>query len=287
MAWLVDDAFEEFHAAINLPGDHRTLANKRKEWIVSRLNPYYTILNAFSMGSIPKFTALEEHGDLDVMVVLHFGNDIDGHTPAGLLNEVRVMLGTGAGNVRRNGQAVTMRFESWPNVDVVPASVTYADKATKTVDHYNIPDMNRGIWLPTRPHSHATRIDAAASRNGPNFRKVIKMVKDWNRRQPVRLQSYHIEVIALQMHSDFDDYNWAVYQWFETAQEHVWVCTYDGQDIVDYLQTGQFTLVREQLKAAESIASDAWHLTYGERDDHKEAIRLWRSLFGQRFPTHG
>lgn len=287
MAGLVDDAFEEFHTAFNLPGDHHALANKRRDWIVSRLKPYYTILEAFSMGSIPKYTALEEHADLDVMVVLHYGNDIEGNTPAELLKEVRTMLGTGAGDVRRNGQAVTMRFESWPNVDVVPASVTYADRATKTVDHYNIPDMNRRVWLPTRPRRHAKRIDAAASMNGPNFRKVIKIVKDWNRRQPVRLQSYHIEVIALQMHCGFEDYSWAVYQWFETAQEHIWVCDYDGQDIVDYLQTGQFTQVLNQLKAAENIAGDAWLLTYGERGDHKEAIRLWGSLFGQRFPAYG
>jgi hypothetical protein len=287
VAWLVDDAFEEFHTRINLPGNHRMTATNRKDWIVRRLNPCFNILDAFAMGSIPKYTALEGHADLDVMVVLHFGEHIKAKTPAQVLNDVRTMLGTGAGSVRRNGQAVTMRFESWPNVDVVPASVTYADELKKTVDHYNIPDMHRGVWLPTRPRKHAKAIEAAASFNGPQFRQVIKMIKDWNRRQPVRLQSYHIEVIALKMLGGFDDYAWDVYQWFETAQEHIWSCVYEGEDITDYLAVGERAVVLDQLKRAEKLAGDAWHFTYNGRGRHKEAIACLRQLFGQRFPTYG
>src|SRR5216117_3322158 len=36
--------FEQFHTTINLPGDHRTLANARKDWIVGRLRSSFTIL---------------------------------------------------------------------------------------------------------------------------------------------------------------------------------------------------------------------------------------------------
>jgi hypothetical protein len=287
VALLVDSAFTEFHAQINLLGDHRTTASTRKDWIVRRLSPYYNILDAFAIGSIPKYTALRDHADLDVMVVLHFGEHIRGKTPAKVLEDVRTMLGTGAGSVRRNGQAVTMRFKSWPNVDVVPASVSYADHIKKTVDHYNIPDMHRGVWLRTRPRKHAKAIESAATSNGPQFRQVIKMVKEWNRRQVVRLQSYHVEVIALKMRSDFDDYSWAVYQWFETAKEHIWSCYQNGQDITDYFATGQRTVMLELLKQAEDLAHEAWYLTYNGRARDKEAIACWRKVFGQRFPAYG
>jgi Second Messenger Oligonucleotide or Dinucleotide Synthetase domain len=282
----VDTAFHDFYELINLPGDFRETANARKDWIVNRLNPVYNILDAFAMGSIPKYTALQEHADLDVMVVLHFGEHIEGKTPADVLEDLRTMLGSGAGSVRRNGQAVTMRFQSWPNVDVVPASVRYADKETKKIDYYSIPDMHRSEWLRTRPRNHAKAIASAAELNGPKFRQVIKMIKEWNRRQRVQLQSYHIEVIALKMESAFDDYSWAVYQWFETAKEHVWVCFHEGVDIVEYLD-GKYTTVLDQLKDAEKLANDAWYLTYADQDDHEQAIAKWRKVFGQSFPPYG
>lgn len=287
MPYLVDTAFHDFHDLINLPGNHREAANDRKDWIVRRLNPYFTILDAFTMGSIPKYTALKEHADLDVMVVLHYGNDIEGKTPADVLDDVRIMLGEGAGDVRRNGQAVTMRFKSWPNVDVVPASVTYSDKEKKTVNYYKIPDMHRGAWLRTRPRNHAKAIRAKAEREGPYFRQVIKMVKDWNRRQAVQLQSYHIEVIALKMLHGFDDYSWAVYQWFEAAKDHIWSCYHEGVDITDYFEVGDRTVVLEQLKEAEDLAGDGWWLTHDGRDRHEEAYAKWRELFGSKFPPYG
>jgi SMODS domain-containing protein len=282
----VDTAFHDFYELINLPGDFRETANARKDWIVRRLNPVYNILDAFAMGSIPKYTALQEYADLDVMVVLHFSEHIEGRTPAEVLEELRTMLGEGAGTVRRNGQAVTMRFRSWPNVDVVPASVTYADKETKEVSYYKIPDMHRGEWLRTRPRKHAKALRAKAEQEGPYFRQVIKMIKDWNRRQKVQLQSYHIEVIALRMDCAFDDYSWAVYQWFETAKEHIWVCFHEGVDIVDYLD-GSYSTVLDQLKEAEELAHDAWYLTYDDHDDHEQAYAKWQKVFGSNFPAYG
>jgi hypothetical protein len=181
-----------------------------------------------------------------------------------------------------------MRFQSCPNVDVVPASVAYADSQTKTVRRYNIPDMHRGVWLRTKPRTHAKRISSRASSEGPVFRQVIKMVKEWNRRQPVKLQGYHIEVIALKVLSSYDTYSWGVYQWFETAKDRIWTCSDGGQDkITDYLRTGQFSAVLAQVAEAEQLALEAWHLTYDGRGQHKEAIALWRRLFGHKFPAYG
>jgi hypothetical protein len=166
MAWLVEDAFAEFHTIINLRGDHRAVANTRKDWIVRQLTASFEILEALTLGSIPKYTALSGYADLDVMVVLHFGKHIKGRTPATVLQNLRTALGPGAGAVRRNGQAVTMKFKSWPDVDVVPASVTYSDNTKKSVDHYNIPDMNRGVWLPTKPRLHAKAVNTARAPRG-------------------------------------------------------------------------------------------------------------------------
>jgi hypothetical protein len=73
VAWTVAYAFDQFHSNINLPGDHRTLANTRKDWILRRIGTSLDVLDSFPMGSIPRFTALKDHADLDVMIVLHYG----------------------------------------------------------------------------------------------------------------------------------------------------------------------------------------------------------------------
>lgn len=283
----VDTAFEEFHAAIALSGDHHALANSRAEWIVRQLRGSFEVLDHFTMGSIPKYTALSGHADLDVLVVLHFGKHIKGKCPGRVLIDVRKALGPRAGSPRRNGQAVTVTFDSWPNVDVVPASRTMADKATGKVKHYRIPDMHRGEWLVTKPRRHTRNIKARASLEGPEFRRVVRMVKDWNRRQAVRLQSYHVEVIALQVLDSYDDYSWAVYRWFEVAQDHLDICIYEGHDVAAYLTDDQRNAIDDQLRGAGKTASDAWYATCDTNDDHELAIKLWKSIFGQRFPDCG
>ena len=65
MAWTTNDAFKGFHAAINLSGDNRAAANKREDWVVGRLAGKMTVLDAFTFGSIPRLTALNDHADAD------------------------------------------------------------------------------------------------------------------------------------------------------------------------------------------------------------------------------
>jgi hypothetical protein len=284
MAWTIDDAFKGFHAAINLSGDNRAAANKRKDWVVDRLAGNMTVLDAFTFGSIPRFTALKDHADADVLVVLHYGNHIEGRQPATVLNNVKAALGN-IGTVRRNGQAITVKFDSWPNLDVVPAA-RYRD-SDGTVSHYEIPDSVRGAWIKTKPRLHAKQIEDAASVRGPVFRQVIKMAKDWNRRQTPRLQSYHIEVIALKAVPSQQDYTWSMYQWFKEAQNAIDFYWHEGQDVSQYLDWSAASKLKTLLGNTTSTALTAWSAGYGPSPDHKLAITNWKSIFGQRFPAYG
>ncbi len=218
-----------------------------------------------------------------MLVALHYTQHIKDHLPSSVLATVKTALGPGAGAVRRNGQAVTMRFQTWPNVDVVPAS-QIGDGYGKVIG-YTIPDMNRETWLRTNPPEHARRMADAAGELGPHFRRVVKMLKDWNRRQNVSLQSYHLEVMALKLATTWDDHSWPLYQWFQNAQNLVGTCWHDGQDVSIYLQGEQVQRALAQLQDTASVASTAWYAAY--TNDHRQAIGAWRSVFGQRFPHYG
>jgi hypothetical protein len=111
------------------------------------------------------------------------------------------------------------------------------------------------------------------------------MLKHWNRRQPVKLQSYHLEVIALKLATSWTDHSWPIYQWFQSAQSATEWCWHAGQDISGYLTWEQANRMNGQLKTAEQIANTAWYRS--EQGEHSEAIPLWRSIFGQTFPMYG
>lgn len=284
MAYTVDWAFRTFHNSINLSGDHRSVANSRKDWIVKRLRANLTVLDAFTIGSIPRYTALSGHADLDVLVVLHWTNHLKDRLPSTVLQNVKTALGAGAGKPRRNGQAVTMNFTTWPAVDVVPAARYKTDGGA--VDYYAIPDMNREIWLRSRPRLHGRHIAAEVADSGSKFREIIKMLKHWNRRQDVRLQSYHIEVIALQMTCGWDDYSWSIYKWFEAAIPAVKWCWHESEDVSGYLSFSQANRAQARLIQIRDIANQAWYADYSKKDAQR-SITLWKSIFGQQFPAYG
>ena len=95
MVWTTEDAFGVFYNVINLPGDHRVTANARRDWVLQRLRSNgINVLDTVTMGSIPRFTALKDHADVDVLAVLHFDQHIRGRKPSQVLMTVKTALAT-------------------------------------------------------------------------------------------------------------------------------------------------------------------------------------------------
>jgi hypothetical protein len=285
MAYTVQAAFDEFYNTINLGGDHRGTANKRRDHIIELLGKRFTILDAFGTGSIPRFTALKGEADVDVIVVLHYGKHIKGKTPKEVLQSVRDALGQSKNQVRKNGQAVTLYYTTWPNVDIVPVSRTTDDN--DQVLYYNVPNMNDGTWIKSKPRAHSTDIEDRASVCGANFRKLIKMMKWWNLRHSDYLQSYHIEVMALNTFTTaLSDLPWEMFQFFDKCHQltesSLW---HDIGYADDYLSYSNRQEVRKRLLTATDQARMAWY--HGHGGLQKEAINAWGQVFGNGFPAYG
>jgi Second Messenger Oligonucleotide or Dinucleotide Synthetase domain len=287
MAYTVEASFSDFYEGINLPGDHRETANARRDRIVDLLKKDFEILEAFGTGSIPKFTALKGRADLDIMVALHFSKHIKDKAPSTVLQNVRDSLSDYRTDVRKNGQAVTLYYETWPNVDIVPVSRSVND--AKQVTHYNVSNSKTETWMPSRPKSHATAIAAKASECGQNFRQIIKMIKWWNIAHSEYLTSYHIEALALNvLHGNLDDTTWHVHKFFEDArpllEKPLWHQVAYADDYLSYLDRDE---VLRRVDTAIQTSLSAWHSTYGASNHHKTAIGLWRQIFGEKFPAYG
>lgn len=286
MPYTVPVSFDKFRENIELSGDHRDTANKRRDDIVSSFKKDFTILEAFPSGSIPRYTAVRGYADLDMILVLHYGKHIKGKKPSRVLQNVRDSLAEYKTNVRKNGQAVTLYYKTWPNVDIVPVSRT--TNSDGSVNHYSVPDMNNESWIDSRPKKHSIELSKKNKECGESFKRVIKMIKWWNHQHSSLLQSFHVEVMALlTFFGKQDDYSWNIYQYFDKAVDLVssslW---HEGAFIDGYLDYNKREEALDRLKAARDKARDAWLLTHNERNDHEKAINIWRQIFGEKFPAY-
>ena len=136
MAYSVEGAFDAFYEKINLNGDYRDTANSRRDRLVSLLKKDFDVLDAFfrldRYRGLPPFKG---HSDLDIMVVLHFGKHIQNKTLSRFSKHCGTVAEYKTGIIRKNGQAVTLGYEIWPNVDIVPVSRSV--NSAKQVTHYN------------------------------------------------------------------------------------------------------------------------------------------------------
>jgi hypothetical protein len=284
--YTVAVSFDKFYQKINLSGDHRDTANRRKNDIVSTLKKKLDVLEAFASGSIPRYNALKGHADLDVIVALHYSKHIKDKLPSQVLQEVRDALDYRT-NVRKNGQAVTLYYKTWPNVDIVPCSRVVDDDGNVT--SYSISDMNTEQWITSKPKKHTNNMSSRAGVCGQNFRRVITMAKHWNRKHGSYLQSYHIEALAMNIFtSSMDDITWDVYTFFDKAyglvSSYLW---YEGAHVDDYLKWDKRQEAKKRLETAKNKSLTAWHKTYNDNDDDEGAITIWCQIFGNEYPAYG
>jgi len=287
MPYTVQASFEKFRENIELSGSHREIANSRKDDIVASLKKDFSILEAFPSGSIPRYTAVKGYADLDVIIVLHYGKHIKGKKPSQVLQVVRDCLSGYKTDVRKNGQAVTLYYKTWPNVDIVPVSQVGNDAGS--VNYYKVPDMKNESWLSSRPKKHSNKLKDKNKECGEVFKRIIKMIKWWNHQHSNLLQSFHIEVMAIKIFQGYlSGYSWQVFQFFDKAVElgssSLW---YELGYVDSYLNSETRKEILQRLNTAKDKARDAWYLTHNGRNEHEKAINIWRQIFGNKFPAYG
>jgi hypothetical protein len=279
-------AFTKFRQKIELAGDHRELAFARRDEVVEMLGKKLSILESLISGSIPRHTALAKDAHLDLFVALHFGKHIKGRNPSDVLMQVRDALSDYKVGSRTNAQAVVLRYDTWPDVDIIPVFRSVAGAGN--VIHYNLPDPYTEKWLRSAPKKHSRDLALRNQACGVGFKRIIKMAKWWNKQNSSLLESYHIEVMALHIYENrLTDYSWDMFQFFDRAaaliQAPLW---HEGSFVDTYLTPVARKESGKMLEQARDKAWDAWYATFGENNDHAAAIKKWRQIFGDPFPTY-
>ena len=276
-------SFDKFIENISVSGNQSETAGSRSQSIVNLLDKDFTITEAFPLGSLVSGTSLKGHADADVMLVLHFGKHVEGKSPTEVLQAVRDKLTEyNTRMAKKNGQAVTLFFKSWPNVDIVPA---YKVTDNGTLYCYKIPNMNDNTWIETRPKVHIKNMKTMSS----DKVNLVKMIKEWNRKHSSYLSSFHIEVIALSYEEFHNDYAWHTYKFFEHMLEKIQYRIPSpsglGGYVDDYLSYSDRQEAKQRIETAVGNSRNAWSDSYNNRD--KDSIEGFGKLFRERFPSYG
>lgn len=287
MPYSVAYSFDKFRENIEPPNYDRETATKRKEHLISLVQNDFEVLDAFASGSLPRYTAVKDHTDLDIIVVLHYSKHIKDKKPSEILQAIRDCLGEQYTNVKKNGQAVTLYYKTWPNVDVVPVARVVDNSGAVT--HYSVPNMNDETWIASQPDKHSDDLGEKSKSYGVEFKRIIKMIKWWNHQHSHLLQSYHIEVLALHsLAATFSSYPWEIYQFFDQAVKLVGSPLWHKISYADtYLDWDKRQEALKRLATARDKASAAWYKTYDQNNDDKGAIETWGQIFGDEFPAYG
>jgi hypothetical protein len=296
VATTVEQAFREFASNLEITDRQASLVAKRRANVVAVLKAKLSLHPEESkvIGSYDRYTLTRylREGDVDVMVVLHYGKHKEWDTSNGTvtcLDRVRSILVEAYPNtvIRRDRNCITMQFGEF-RLDVVPAFKNDAG-------YYRIPDSIRKQWVKTEPFEFAKGLLKINATMGKKLVPLIKMIKGWNRDKGWPIRSFHLECIMYYKYSPYTqgfNYPSMVKVFFQELLGYLAVPCYDPvmRDRVDtYLDNGaaksnrQIAIEKAQTAARKSAEA------YEDQEKYSPVISIgeWKALMGEFFPSYG
>ena len=292
----VQDAFKKFRSRLELTTREQDDASRRQNEIRGVMKKSFSVEHDFLTGSYARYTKTKPLKDVDIFCVLgekerHYRDE----DPSVLLSDVKKTLidEYGEDNVFQQRRSVCVDFgiredengetdDKILSFDVVPAF-----DETK---YYEIPDtaVSSG-WTKTDPTVHYDLAVEAHRSFNKEWKGFVRMMKSWNREQgkPIK-PGFLIEVMALEvLYPPFGGvYAREIQAFFHTLADRIREDWADpaglGPNVSDRMTAQMRVDARIALLDAERQAASAIRL---EREGKGgEALRIWRGLFGKRFP---
>ncbi len=200
MATTIESAFNTFKSNLGITYPQVSTVSTRQKNVREALSKELLVSDSFLTGSYSRHTMIAplKEADIDIFVVLdsqyfyHYNRQNGG--PAGLLDYLKRVLKRTyptTPDISRTGQAVTITFTDFI-VDVVPAF-------NREGGGYLIPNSISQSWISTDPQKHIKIWTAENTTHNGDLVPLIKMIKAWNRTINNFFQSFHLEVMALQL----------------------------------------------------------------------------------------
>jgi Second Messenger Oligonucleotide or Dinucleotide Synthetase domain len=294
MATTIEGAFLALKSGLEISTLQSSVVSIRQTKIREVVSNGFETLDSFLTGSYSRNTLIAplSEADIDVFVVLdpkYFYNYTDGKNggQAGLLDAVKRALRRTyprTPDIARSGQAVTIRFEDFL-VDLIPGF-------HRSGGGYLIPNSITQSWISTNPKRHVEISAAANSAHQGDLVPLIKMIKAWNKQLDQYFRSFHLEVLAWKVLEgvEISDFPSGIRYFFDKARDLVTKQNLDpadyGGDVGNYLNTAEkvhSAVTRLQTGYDRALKAE----DFARRGFTKDAIAMWRSIFGDYFPAYG
>ncbi|WP_156525824.1 SMODS domain-containing nucleotidyltransferase [Mycobacterium adipatum] len=291
MAATTVQAFNEFKEKLRLTDAQKDLVKGRRSSAASYLGDAFPttsdlpLASSYLMGSAGRDTIIRPLDDVDVLAVFTNKDDIFNkiyrYDSQKFLYRVRDAISNYKVEVvGARGQAVRLFYKSQPHVDIAPVFKWSSGG-------YGLPNGSGG-WLTTDPYAHSAWIAQRHKDLDYRLKPMVRMLKRWNNVHSKYLKGFHLEVMIATLFSSLSgDSRDACEKFFQWAQYNLTVADPAGHggDLSSYLTLANRASVLSNLEASRTRAVNA---NAAEADgDHKEAVRLWRIVFGSEFPSFG
>lgn len=293
MAKTLSESFRQYATNLEITDRQESIVANCKTNVVDALKKELSlhssdpsrVIGSWDRNTLTRYLS---EGDVDLMIVLHYGNNKHWDTPSGTsaaLARFRSILKARYPNTDMviDTNCVTMKLDQF-KLDVVPAF--YHESG-----YYQIPDTRRTAWIPTNPirfQEHITRVNKTMQ---GDFVPLIKMVKGWNREQGWPIRGFHLECMMYGRYKAYDKtytYNSMLKVFFEALPGYLSQAAYDPvtNDRVDtYLDvSGKRDVAIAKARTAAAKAAEA----YADEEKYPiTAIGEWKALLGEFFPAYG
>lgn len=295
----LDEAFRKFKSRLELNDREQKNATQRHTEVREYLETKFAIERSFLTGSYARYTKTKPLKDIDIFFVLKESErHYRGKAPSVVLTAFYDALVEKYGKdaVRKQSRSVNVDFgvviDADDNTDYRVVSVDVVP-AFEEGNNYEIPDDDSGKWIKTNPDIHADKATAAHKAFSNEWKGLVRMVKYWNNNprhgadKPVK-PSFLIEVMALQcLYGDWQGrFDYELQGFFATLADRILDEWPDpaglGPPVSNGMDAARKARARELLQAASREATLAINLARQGRNG--EALKVWRALFGPKFP---
>jgi hypothetical protein len=292
MAITVKQSFKEFASNLELTDRQQAIVANCRKNVADAIAAELSLNDERSkvIGSWDRHTLTRylSEGDIDLMIILHYGNNKQWKTSEGTskaLASFKQILQSKYPKTTMSidTNCVTLKLSEF-RLDVVPAF-------KHEQGYYTIPDTSRGKWIPTDPFTYAGLMTKTNSNMGDTFKPLIKMVKGWNREVGWPIRSFHLETMMYNHYKTYSQaytYSSTLKIFFGHLPGYLDRYCYDPvthDSVDDYLSTGD--LLRSVIVKAERAATLSSKAFSFEETNPEQSIRTWKTLLGEFFPVYG
>lgn len=190
----------------------------------------------------------------------------------------------------REGEVVRLKLMSktW-SFDIVPCVKTESEYDGKS--YFLIPN-GKGDWQKTDPFLDHQRVTSVNQSRDGRLLELIRLCKKWNNVKHAKtIPSYLLETMLVNFAESTSSLNRNLDFRFSDAlayiAEHIYFAVKDMKGIqgnINSLTLGEQYSIKQKAQNDNNKARQAWE--YEKNGNHRQAINLWREIFGEEFPRY-